>query len=89
MLRPAYAVEYDYLPAHQCNATLETKRIGGLFFSGQLNGTTGERHDCRCKNSPSAQHKYVCHSFHSAVDPAGPPVMPMAMEISKTLCKPA
>ena len=43
MLRPAYAVEYDYLPAHQCAATLETKRIAGLFFSGQLNGTTGER----------------------------------------------
>ncbi|CAG9461816.1 unnamed protein product [Pedinophyceae sp. YPF-701] len=41
MLRPAYAVEYDYLPAHQCNATLETKRFQGLFFSGQLNGTTG------------------------------------------------
>ncbi|KAL4425221.1 hypothetical protein ABPG75_009237 [Micractinium tetrahymenae] len=41
MLRPAYAVEYDYLPAHQCHATLETKRILGLFFSGQLNGTTG------------------------------------------------
>lgn len=42
MLRPAYAVEYDYLPAHQCHASLETKRFGGLFFSGQLNGTTGE-----------------------------------------------
>jgi glucose-inhibited division protein A len=42
VLRPAYAVEYDYLPATQCHATLETKRIGGLFFSGQLNGTTGE-----------------------------------------------
>ena len=41
MLRPAYAVEYDYLPAHQCAATLETKRHQGLFFSGQLNGTTG------------------------------------------------
>jgi hypothetical protein len=41
MLRPAYAVEYDYFPAHQCYASLETKRVGGLFFSGQLNGTTG------------------------------------------------
>ncbi|PRW33833.1 tRNA uridine(34) 5-carboxymethylaminomethyl synthesis enzyme isoform A [Chlorella sorokiniana] len=41
MLRPAYAVEYDYLPAHQCYASLETKRVKGLFFSGQLNGTTG------------------------------------------------
>lgn len=42
MLRPAYAVDYDYLPAHQCHASLETKRVAGLFFSGQLNGTTGE-----------------------------------------------
>ena len=41
MLRPAYAVEYDYLPAHQCHASLETKLFEGLFFSGQLNGTTG------------------------------------------------
>lgn len=41
MLRPAYAVEYDYLPAYQCHSTLETKRVGNLFFSGQLNGTTG------------------------------------------------
>lgn len=41
MLRPAYAVEYDYLPAFQCDATLQTKKISGLFFSGQLNGTTG------------------------------------------------
>ncbi|KAG5041312.1 hypothetical protein AAZX31_05G180900 [Glycine max] len=41
MLRPAYAVEYDYLPAHQCGRSLMTKKIQGLFFSGQINGTTG------------------------------------------------
>ncbi|KAK3211476.1 hypothetical protein Dsin_016182 [Dipteronia sinensis] len=41
MLRPAYAVEYDFLPAHQCFRSLMTKKIKGLFFSGQINGTTG------------------------------------------------
>ncbi|KAK8948022.1 hypothetical protein KSP40_PGU007124 [Platanthera guangdongensis] len=41
MLRPAYAVEYDYLPAHQCLRSLMTKKFEGLFFSGQINGTTG------------------------------------------------
>ncbi|MDB9313032.1 tRNA uridine-5-carboxymethylaminomethyl(34) synthesis enzyme MnmG [Spirulina sp. CS-785/01] len=41
MLRPAYAVEYDYLPATQCYPTLMTKYIEGLFAAGQLNGTTG------------------------------------------------
>jgi len=41
MLRPAYAVEYDYLPAYQCSRSLMTKKFEGLFFSGQINGTTG------------------------------------------------
>jgi tRNA uridine 5-carboxymethylaminomethyl modification enzyme len=41
MLRPAYAVEYDYLPAIQCFPTLMTKKIEGLFCAGQVNGTTG------------------------------------------------
>jgi tRNA uridine 5-carboxymethylaminomethyl modification enzyme len=41
MLRPAYAVEYDYLPATQCYPTLMTKKIAGLFTAGQINGTTG------------------------------------------------
>ncbi len=41
MLRPAYAVEYDYIPATQCYPTLMTKKIEGLFCAGQVNGTTG------------------------------------------------
>ena len=41
MLRPAYAVDYDYLPATQCYPTLMTKKIAGLFCAGQINGTTG------------------------------------------------
>jgi len=39
--KPGYAIEYDYCPAYQIKPTLETKRVNGLFFAGQVNGTSG------------------------------------------------
>jgi tRNA uridine 5-carboxymethylaminomethyl modification enzyme len=41
MVRPGYAVEYDYFPPYQIDLTLETKLIDGLYFAGQINGTSG------------------------------------------------
>jgi tRNA uridine 5-carboxymethylaminomethyl modification enzyme len=41
MVRPGYAIEYDFFPPHQVDSTLETKLVKGLYFAGQINGTSG------------------------------------------------
>ena len=41
LLRPGYAIEYDYFPTSQLKSSLETKDVAGLYFAGQINGTSG------------------------------------------------
>ncbi|HCU24817.1 MAG TPA: tRNA uridine-5-carboxymethylaminomethyl(34) synthesis enzyme MnmG, partial [Deltaproteobacteria bacterium] len=41
MMRPGYAIEYDYVPPNQLTPWLETKKLSHLFHAGQINGTSG------------------------------------------------